>query len=1560
MNKKIKWLIGMIILILGAIILLPKLYTFASPDDNLLSATIYDTSQYGLSGIGVKLTQSGIDINDWNYTDSKFLQINTNLPSGNDKYVVAISLPKELYFAVNNFVVPTGFTKFEFEKNPNFKVNENQDFLVNEHSGTIYYTVNQGINSATIQLELKYDLELWNKLEKTLINQKNEKAINVSLYTKNDDNLNLVTSKCVNNVYSKDIYSSFINYKNYVNDQEISLEEVNLIDKDNGHDIFKAQVTIIPGSFANFKSYFKNLKVKISLPYYDDTKNGKKIYMDFDRDSIKLENNLKTKLKYNVDYSQMNNGIIEINLQDAYINFDSRAYVGAKYFLEFKMKVLDNFTIDQNFVYFRNGEVSFNPIDNMGQEKVFLNKALNTVKYNLNAKEDVVFFESGNIKYTPNNMKFVNFLGSFYVKNQGTADSNRKHFDMLFDKENKGLFVTTINLPVDRDTEYYNIKYRLVDENNNCIYKDEKGNYVVDNVKGANYKFTLRLKNTSYSATDIPDWNNRYVRLHRTDLPIQEQKYFFKEVEYDISRIKSGKTLYTPDSRRGFNVCGNFFGYCNLNLEKNMALSTMTITSDGFPTIEGMSKAKFAIALDAAYFIDEPKIDGKDKNINIEAGDSVEVSAKVSVVNYPYGDVTWLDKIVIGVVLPNGASVNNDSVIINKNKNAIKPEKIEIQDLYNGYKMYKIYIQKNFTIGYGTELLDKLESGSEMDFNLTIDTDSDMAKQKINIKDALFVASTKIGDEEPIINFSYGAYNWSLQPDKYDLNNNGKTNDKIAGTKQTIDLNFEVIPQNLKLDIKDSMSINSENDKSNIDMFKNDDLLNYKVRFKSSNGGELRNFKYYIPIPKKSSGIDNYMIKNVNNFFDLALQERVEVTGDDLYTIYYTTKTGLNINNAEDSNVNWVLAENVSDFKNVTMIKVIQKNELVQNASTTFLNVKFKYADADFNREVGNKIEFSSAGNYKYVINGRTIEGIFPTKGITINAKLVYDFPDITLTAAPNMHPNDAGNVNTLPVHSNILPQFYNAHYLRITNVETDNVTLNTKNYMINNVGMPGAYADENFSITAKISSGNEIDLLPSIYASPVYANRIGKGTNQVFRYTIYNANNLSDNSTNRYIIVTYQSENGLKLRQKIIINRELAKSNNPNSAIVPGIKNKVFDDTTKSVTISKNSSFTTQIVLNYIPNLYEEKILKFSKRLPVGTKIRLSDYVKDNVPTYWYYKVENEIDSIKLSEFKKMGYADKKYTNVDDISRIKEILLVSLDFKDVVNNSIDMGKVHLDMTSSFLSVLSSEELSFNLKDNRTFSLNLNKTSVDFGADVQLTYNMQASQGDETYYLNKKLAYVITADEKLQNDAYINYNNHKYYKNKYNQFIIPLDGVMDGNNKTISLNFNSDISSSETSFNLKVDLMVSNISDNNAPIKGEVVATKNIVVNNKVTHLPSLKIESVSNRVIYNNEIKNEQTINLKYLKIPNTKVFVELQQKSGNIYQKVNDKLVSIGGSTVNNSGVFEIAINNGDNSLKFKISESIVPGIYRLIFTVKNNEDKVIYEIPYNIIIGEELESE
>ena len=69
---------------------------------------------------------------------------------------------------------------------------------------------------------------------------------------------------------------------------------------------------------------------------------------------------------------------------------------------------------------------------------------------------------------------------------------------------------------------------------------------------------------------------------------------------------------------------------------------------------------------------------------------------------------------------------------------------------------------------------------------------------------------------------------------------------------------------------------------------------------------------------------------------------------------------------------------------------------------------------------------------------------------------------------------------NNYTILANDLLLFINSHNLKITNVETNNVTLNTKNYLNENLDMEGIYDNETFAITVSLNGGDEINILSS------------------------------------------------------------------------------------------------------------------------------------------------------------------------------------------------------------------------------------------------------------------------------------------------------------------------------------------------------------------------------------------------------------------------------------------------------------------------------------------------
>ena len=864
--------------------------------------------------------------------------------------------------------------------------------------------------------------------------------------------------------------------------------------------------------------------------------------------------------------------------------------------------------------------------------------------------------------------------------------------------------------------------------------------------------------------------------------------------------------------------------------------------------------------------------------------------------------------------------------------------------------MWKIYVPKDITIGYYSETLYPGLNGNCIKFEMQLNTEYYMNQQTIDIKSSLFTASAQNENGVTSVNNAAGSYDWARQTDTYDLNGDGSTSDIIGGVSPSDTTSFEIIPQKALLDISDSINVNKGDEGDSGHLFSSDDVVNYNLTLNCTHGGSVEDFNYYIPIPKTTSGTDNYLLTTLDDIYNLNLQNEVSVVGDDLYDVYYSTKEGLNINNAKNDDVVWLTKNEVTDFTKVTMIKLLQKNPTIESDSFTTISLNLKYGGNDFNESAGKKITFHSAGNYTYLLNGRETSGLFATPGVTLDINYTVNLPDITLTAAPNRSPSINGNVISYQTDGTSLPRFIKSQNLSITNVSTYNVTLNTKNYMNSNLDMEGIYANEMFAVTASLNNGVEQDILTSANDSSINIGLSNSNTVPILKYTIYNANNILDNSTTRYIVITFKSDNGVTIKQKININREFAKASNPVASIVSGDRYQLFDDTTTSVSISNNSSITTQFVLDYIPDMYSDKYVVFDSKLPVGTTLTLYDYVNNNNPSYWYYVVEKETNKIKLTDFIKMGYQSVNYKYLTGTSKYKENYLLNINFSNAKSNDIKQNAVHLEMMGNKVDDIKSINLSYSLNDNRAFKINMPST-VGMGTDFNIDMNMTASLGVETNYFGKKMSYVISTKD-LPYDTYILYNNEKYYMNTSNKFIIPLGDVLDGE-KNITLSFNSNIVSLKDTYNLDVDLMVNDKSSSFNPLMGNVVASKTITLNYEVKKAPSFKITKMSERVISQKSLKNENTIHIDYIDNGSSTIYVELQKKMGNSYQKVTDKLNRIAGVTNHNTGVFNINVADGGEDITFKLANTMEKGIYRFVFTIKNNNNETYYEVPYSFVI-------
>lgn len=1547
MKKEKKYILKYIIVaaFLIAIIGIPIFITFAEEkavDMASITAVLYDTSAYD-EGTGVEITEEGTTISAWKYSVTKYLQIDPSVPADGNTYKVLVEMPQEFYAAIGEVSKPTGYQNVEFTKNESFIVNTNQTYPLKTYSGSFEYTMAEGQSTGTIQIPISFDDVLWSNVEGASLTPEGVSPVVIKL-KKVDSNGNeeIIKELSISKAYAG-VARGFSSYMDILN-SDGSVVSTLTTDKQ-----FFVSPRYLNSNQESLKRYYPKIVAQIKMPSYKDA-NGVIHYAVPDIDNINYE--VFEKVKKTVDNSTLSeNGIFTITFEDAW--FSSARFPVIP--ISFPDSLKDS---EETSFKFTGGSFKYIADAKNGDKDItFYSRTIDAVTYTNQLEEKVSPYNlSTNVTQTEKSGEIVNLLGGLTLVNSGTGDSGKKNINIEFDTENTGkIKVTTVNILADTLQEYINIKYTMVDENGERVYLDTDGNRVEETDEGAIGEWDYKQKNSYYNKTTINNLNNR---LTRKNLPENMQQYYFKTVKYSLQTIKSGTKLYSISSQKATGSAGNFFGYLSSDaISGNKIISKMIVVSENsnISDLETTTSTIITNVNAPSYYLSGVTMSAN----SIMAGSSVNLQGKISVTQYPYGYINWLKQIIMGVVLPKGVTINERAINIKYASTGEEISNIEVlepQELEDDNYLWRIKLPEDSCIGYYTENLGAISNGSTITFSIQLDTAITMNTTNLVTNDMVYVAGYKQ------LNNANGAYNWARRVDIYDLNENGLTNDIVAGIQSTTSVTCQITPQTAALDVSENISINSNGTilpTGSESIYSKDDIVTYNLNIGCTSGGQVDEFAYYIPIPKKSASTDKFLVKNdVESRFDFQLQENAVIEGNDIINIEYAFEKGLYYTKVKTLET-WYTEEQILNddslkLEDVTMLKLTMKNGIISNGDSCKISLNLKYAGDYYIKETGFINQWSSCGYYSYLNNGRVLSGDFPTDGVSVNIKANIEnieSRDITLTAAKEMTPLEDGNIN---IYTNKdLGSFLKNHTIIIKNIETYNVNLQTKEYMLNNIDMAGVNANTNFAITVALNNGVECNIIPG--------NNITVGTAEAnnnidFTYKLYNADALSDNLKTRYIIVTFESDNGLEIKQKININVEANLAVEVVPTIVAGKSYTPVADVQSTITICKDGSFTAQITPSYIPEIYTAQQLVYKNPLPQETTITLINKRENSNPTFWYYKIEEDnISIVDLSKFKKMGTTsgnlynyptgqdliDEQFTIITDFSRCNTYL-------ENGNNTIQMI-----FTGNNVSDFKSTSLEFIISDKREFNLETSQENTNIGEEVKITYEISEITGIDTINFGKKLAMVITASQNSPLDAHIVVNNNKYYMNSQNEFIIPLKDVEVGTNEiTFKLETNT-LPKDELEYTLDIALWVSQTANGNAPKKGREVIKKVIKQVKVKEELPSLKVEKIEKRIIETSELKNENTITINYIKPENNTLTLELWQKVGNGYQKVTNRLNEVNGITQHEMGVFKVEANLGENDIKIMLASSTEKGTYRLIFKCLDETGNVMREIPYNFIV-------
>lgn len=1514
-----------------------------------LQATLWDSEQYS-NGTGTQLTDSGVTINNWEFETTKYLQIDPVVPADGNTYVVSIELPQEFYVQGSELPVPSGYQSVNFTKNENIVINSSTTYSVNKYSGTAEFTLNNMGVSGSIQLGIGYDVVLWDKQANSSLTPDGVCPIIIKLSRKEASGelvevKRVFVSKAFSGSKNSDTMHMNVNREGESASQGSSI----IANKDKRIRVIKS---ISDNSGHARYKYALSATITIKLPSYKDT-NGNIYYLDFDESKLSLSS-----VKYaskSVDMSQIGNGIVTINVEKLYWktgNFISIMLGPLPEELE---------ALEENSFVFKSGSIKTVYEGKNGNSNiVFGSLTIPSIEYQKETLENVTISStSKQVTITKRPDGVVSMLGGFYLENKGTGDSTSKNIDITFDTGNTNLIkVTTINTFADTVQDYIDIKYTLVDEAGQRVYLNANGNRVNEGSDGAIGEWIYSVKNAHKGSSTKDDLKNT---ITRSKLPESHRQYYFKSVNYTIQSIKVGVRLYKPSASSTLTGAGNFLGYVDdVNGKNNSkATSKIVVTSVDNSSIANLTKTittTLQTTSTATFGIESAAINKS----TIQAGESLNISGKISAASYPYGNTTWIKGIILAVKLPKEITINEQAISLKDSKGqVISGHTISTQEVENNNILWKIKLPEDICIGGVNESIGALPLGRTISFDIQLDTSYTMNAATIFVRDLVTVAAYKQR------NYASGAWTWALKTDTYDLNGDGSVTDSVGGIKTSTTSNCQILSQTATLDVQDSITIESNgnisNESSSGVLISAEDIINYNLDIGCFSGGRAEGFCYYIPIPKKTMLTDGFLIDNgKNGKFELELYEEPTVTGSDILNIGYIMQEGITYNSAQEIE-NWYTVDQINNdsslkFEDVTMIKLSVKEEGIKNGDKTRVTLKLKYAGDAFLEESGMENIWHSGGFYKHINSDRENAGNYATGGVSVTLSSVdIECPDITLTAARNMEPTGQGNVNTSTIEETEFPIFENGHTFKIVDVETYNVTLQTKSYMLLNTDMPGIEANKNFAITIQMSNG-EINVLESAKEKPIVVGSIAEKSSPSFTYKLYNADALNENSQTRYVIITLESENGLRIKQRININREVVQASDPQIAIVEGKRYLNFDDISTEAVISQDSAFTAQFILEYIPETYKDERITFSTTLPVGTKVVLENLTDDLNPTYWYYTVNTPVSSINLEQFVLMGKTgNENYNMPTNMDIINEKMLVIVDFSQCMSHlSPNTYTVKLQLTgkSNDVEDFSSNELKFSIKNKNTFTLN-EIANAKMGDNFKINYSMNLTQGADAKYQGRKASLVITAPDNIPSDTMLTVQNNVYNLNSEKQFIISL-GDIKTQTSSLELNIFSNMQpNNETTYEFDVALWISATANADAPKLGELIINRkvNITTNNELN--PSLKVIKMSSRIVKKDKLNEAYTINYKYIPDDNCNVTVELQQKIGTAYKKVTDKLSQVNGSTIHTMGEFTVNAVDGNNTLEFKLSSITEKATYRIVFKVTDGNGTKLLEVPYNFIL-------
>ena len=1067
---------------------------------------------------------------------------------------------------------------------------------------------------------------------------------------------------------------------------------------------------------------------------------------------------------------------------------------------------------------------------------------------------------------TPDN-GHIGALGFFDIHNNGAEDSPEVNVEFEFNTDGgtgANYYVTQVNLPKNNNEEEgkekIEVNYTLTDGKNEITGK----------------KLYTGTKTIAECTVDAL----------RNDLGV-DNTYYIKKISYNTTLKKS--TNYHVETahlnRNRVADGGLFFGYMKGNVGET-AKATLKIKSvDGTSPITMDRKTKLETTETSTisdedyigYSLQKMTVDGNNSQA-ITAGGSTNLKFGVNVSSEEHdrnnsGKVNGYHIFRDGIFylcLPDGVSITGpDQVTVKRGQTSIEGIKVNKLDdtkcVVNGVNATWWQIDAD-----GINADGMITGNNSFSVEVQLATDETMKGISWDFQDCVAVRTKNQGiswGNAGTLNNTFDSVSAlekstasSLQSLAAYLKSKNESGDLgFSSYNATGNVKLDIARAEAMLDVDTKLAIDS-NTNTDVKLSDADSEISYDITISSTDGGEAKDFSYYIPVVSTSSYTGSSSMVDQNEF-GVYLEKAVEVkrvNGEDgklPYEILYTEEPAKNLNTTSirANSVEW--KDSVTDFSKVTAIKIVTKPGQYIKSNESYLfkcTLKYDNSNIDFESMAGSCIQWRSFGHYTYNRNGSETTNTYPSAENSVTVIYEKDYKgilgeEVTATLDTSVTGAYAGKVN---IEKQLSQTFKKQQELKIKKVVVSSGTqlISTKPDTLT-----GAAANSQFLVSYNVNSMTDnASLLTDKGATKTWKIEAGKNIN--LQTEIQFSRALTDVTTDRSIEITVGNEN-IDISYRIILTRKVNPANASASGLAVGEHYQVppVEDTQS---IAKNSAFSAVIVVNnFVPGNNKSQAIAWKGStgqiisMPNNTAITMMEISSDNqVISYWYHITENNEKVIDLTKFTRMsGNESYTYDTTSTAGTTLRYMFV-VDFK---NSNIDEETYQFDFGTGseeqFKTLLVDEKLnqkilSVKITDKTSYTLKADVESADT-LSVDMSYSVNEASGNDSYSEGRSLALVVTPvlNTDLPEDAYIQVGEEKYYQNSKKNFIIPIGTIKDGQQKlTLHSKMYPD---NGKSYTFTGALYVTNSSESTAPLNGEQVATTPSFILNYVNQgKPSIKV----------------------------------------------------------------------------------------------------------------------